>query len=123
VRIYNYTRNSISHAGDGASFARSTKSSISLARSAHHQSGLLAQLAARDGELVRALDPDRAKNLDIAPVHLDEKSYRWMHNEDAMAVEKLSEASGCSTPTRATEAYAQAEWQGVGGWELIQSVT
>ena len=24
-------------------------------------------------------------------LHLDEKTFRWMHNEDAMAVEKLSE--------------------------------
>jgi transaldolase len=71
---------------------------------------LLAQLAARDGELVRALDPDRAKNLDIAPVHLDEKSYRWMHNEDAMAVEKLSEGIRLfNADARKLEAYAQAE--------------
>ena len=27
----------------------------------------------------------------MTKIHLDEKTYRWMHNEDAMAVEKLSE--------------------------------
>jgi transaldolase len=71
---------------------------------------LLKQLEARDGEIVRVLDPVRAKALDIDPVHLDEKSYRWMHNEDAMAVEKLSEGIRLfNADARKLEAYAQAE--------------
>ena len=31
------------------------------------------------------------KASDATKIHLDDKSFRWMHNEDAMAVEKLSE--------------------------------
>ncbi|XP_002740419.1 transaldolase-like [Saccoglossus kowalevskii] len=33
----------------------------------------------------------RAQAADIEKVHLDEKKFRWLHNEDAMAVEKLAE--------------------------------
>lgn len=32
-----------------------------------------------------------AKACDLEKVHLDEKTYRWEHNEDRMAVEKLSD--------------------------------
>jgi transaldolase len=51
---------------------------------------LLAELDKQEGELVRRLDP---KSLGKAPerIELDEKRFRWMLNEDAMATEKLSE--------------------------------
>lgn len=32
-----------------------------------------------------------AKACDLEKVHLDEKAFRWEHNEDRMAVEKLSD--------------------------------
>jgi transaldolase len=32
-----------------------------------------------------------AKKAGDAKIHLDEKTFRWMHNEDAMATDKLSE--------------------------------
>lgn len=32
-----------------------------------------------------------AKASDLEKVHLDEKAFRWEHNEDRMAVEKLSD--------------------------------
>jgi transaldolase len=52
---------------------------------------LLTELENNESELVRKLDPDTSKKSDIQQIHLDEKAFRWMHNEDAMAVEKLSE--------------------------------
>lgn len=52
---------------------------------------LLNQLAMTEGNLERKLIPAVAENMQIHKIHLDEKSFRWMHNEDAMAVEKLSE--------------------------------
>jgi transaldolase len=52
---------------------------------------LLAELENNQGELLRKLDPEKAANMDIQQIHLDEKAFRWMHNEEAMAVEKLSE--------------------------------
>jgi transaldolase len=49
-------------------------------------------MAARDGE---------------ARVHLDEKAYRWLHNQDAMAVEKLSDGiRRFDQDARALEAWA-----------------
>jgi transaldolase len=52
---------------------------------------LLAELENTQDELTRKLDPEKSKAMDIQHIHLEEKDYRWMHNEDAMAVEKLSE--------------------------------
>jgi len=52
---------------------------------------LLAELENTQGGLSRKLDPEKAKNTDIQQIFLDEKDFRWMHNEEAMAVEKLSE--------------------------------
>jgi transaldolase len=52
---------------------------------------LIKELDGRPDELERKLDPAKAAGMDIPDVHLDEKSYRFQHNEDQMAVEKLSE--------------------------------
>jgi transaldolase len=52
---------------------------------------LLAQLAATDAPLAQHLNADKAKTLDIAHQHYDEKSFRLAMNEDAMATEKLAE--------------------------------
>jgi transaldolase len=52
---------------------------------------LLDQLEKTEGVADRALDPDRAKASAGDRLHLDEKTFRWMHNEDAMATEKLAE--------------------------------
>jgi transaldolase len=52
---------------------------------------LLEQMEKVEGEITRRLSVDSAKASDATKIHLDEKSFRWMHNEDPMAVEKLSE--------------------------------
>ena len=52
---------------------------------------LLEKLDQTPGEVTRRLSPEGARSFDEPKVHLDEKSYRWMHNEDPMAVEKLSD--------------------------------
>lgn len=52
---------------------------------------LLAQLAASEQVVVRALDPAHARALDVAPVRWDEAGFRFAFNEDAMATEKLAE--------------------------------
>jgi transaldolase len=52
---------------------------------------LLDQLEQGDGTVERRLDPDNAKASADRRLHLDEKAFRWMHNEDAMATEKLAE--------------------------------
>lgn len=50
---------------------------------------LLDQMAALPGTLERRLDAGRCTPAER--ITLDEKAYRWLHNQDAMAVEKLSD--------------------------------
>ena len=52
---------------------------------------LLAQLAASDAPLQRALDPEAAKSARLDAFDYDEAAFRYAHNEDAMATEKLAE--------------------------------
>jgi transaldolase len=43
------------------------------------------------GEVRRRLSAENAKASEEKKIHLDEKTFRWMHNEDAMASDKLAE--------------------------------
>ena len=52
---------------------------------------LLAQLAATDTPLERALDAQAAQALDLPAVNYDEAGFRYALNADAMATEKLAE--------------------------------
>ena len=52
---------------------------------------LLDQLEQDKGVLERELDPAKAQGNKEERLHLDEKTFRWMHNEDPMATEKLAE--------------------------------
>ncbi|MES2296776.1 MAG: transaldolase [Pseudomonadota bacterium] len=52
---------------------------------------LLAQLAQSEAPVVRKLDLEAAPPADLSKTTLDEKTFRFMLNEDAMATEKLAE--------------------------------
>jgi transaldolase len=52
---------------------------------------LLAQLAASEAPLPKALDAEAAQAMDIPFVSYDEAGFRFAMNEDAMATEKLAE--------------------------------
>jgi transaldolase len=52
---------------------------------------LLEKLAAAGGPVARQLSPGDAAAQALERVSLDEKAYRWRHNEDAMAVDKLAD--------------------------------
>jgi transaldolase len=52
---------------------------------------LLEELESAEGVLERKLDPVRARDADIKKISPDEKTFRWMLNENAMATEKLAE--------------------------------
>jgi transaldolase len=52
---------------------------------------LLEKLQKASGTLTRRLSVEAAKASDAQKIHLDEKTFRWMHNQDAMAVDKLSD--------------------------------
>jgi transaldolase len=52
---------------------------------------LLERLKSTEGQVERQLSVESAQASDATRLHLDEKTFRWMHNENAMAVEKLSD--------------------------------
>lgn len=52
---------------------------------------LLAELQSLEGPLKRKLDPETAQKTTADQIALDETSFRWQLNENAMATEKLSE--------------------------------
>ena len=71
---------------------------------------LLDQLEKTEGTLDRKLDPTKAKASKEERLHLDEKTFRWMHNEDAMATEKLAEGiRKFNSDARRLEEYALSQ--------------
>lgn len=52
---------------------------------------LLAELKGSDGPVQRELNVEAARNSGAEKINLDEKTFRWMLNEDPMATEKLAE--------------------------------
>lgn len=52
--------------------------------------GLLDQLAECKDPIEKKLDAAKSADMDIAKIDMDEKAFRWMMNEDAMATEKLA---------------------------------
>jgi transaldolase len=52
---------------------------------------LLAELAKSYEPVTRKLTPEFAASSDLQKVELDEKKFRWLLNEDAMATEKTAE--------------------------------
>jgi transaldolase len=53
--------------------------------------GLLEELHNTPGELECKLTPEAAEAAELDQIHLDEKSFRYLFNEDAMATEKTAE--------------------------------
>lgn len=52
---------------------------------------LLKELEQSDEKVLKQLDAGQARQMAIAEIHPDEKTFRWLLNEDAMATEKLAE--------------------------------
>jgi len=52
---------------------------------------LLAELDNMSQDAPKKLSVEMAQGTDSAKLHLDEAGFRWLHNEDEMAVEKLSQ--------------------------------
>jgi transaldolase len=93
VRIYNYFKKfGYQTQVMGASF-RKVEQIIDLAGCdlLTISPDLLDALQKQEGELTPALTVERARASAEEKISLDEKTFRWMHNLDAMAVEKLSD--------------------------------
>jgi transaldolase len=52
---------------------------------------LLKDLSESDAPLTRKLDPETAKASSLERINVDEKTFRWLLNEDAMATDKLAD--------------------------------
>ena len=52
---------------------------------------LLTALSSSEAEVPKRLDADEARAMNIERLEIDERSFRWMLNQDAMATEKLAE--------------------------------
>ncbi len=52
---------------------------------------LLKELTETEGAVPKKLCADKAANADIEKIAVDEKTFRWMLNDEAMATEKLAE--------------------------------
>jgi len=52
---------------------------------------LLAELQKSTAPITRKLSPEIASAINLQKMELDEKSFRWLMNEDAMATEKTAE--------------------------------
>jgi transaldolase len=52
---------------------------------------LLAKLEGTAGEVTPRLSRAKAQQVNAEQIHLDEATFRWRHNQDAMASDKLSE--------------------------------
>ena len=93
VRIYNYyKKHDYKTQVMGASF-RNVNQIVNLAGSdlLTISPDLLDELEQSEGTVERKLSPATAKASKDEQLHLSEKAFRWMHNEDAMATEKLAE--------------------------------
>jgi transaldolase len=93
VRIYNYyKKHGYATQVMGASF-RKTGQILALAGCdlLTIAPDLLDKLSKTWAEVPRTLSPDAARRSDLQKVSLDEKAFRWQHNEDAMATDKLAE--------------------------------
>jgi transaldolase len=92
-RIYNYYRK-FGHDTEvmGASF-RNTAQIIELAGCdlLTISPELLQKLADGTAPVMRKLSPEAARDSDLQKLNLDEKAFRFMLNDDAMATEKLAE--------------------------------
>lgn len=53
--------------------------------------GLLGDLSGSTDAVVKKLDAEAVKGMDIEKIDMTENTFRWMVNEDAMATEKLAE--------------------------------
>ena len=93
ARIYNYyKRHGYPTQVMGASF-RKTGQILALAGCdlLTIAPDLLQKLASSSAEVERKLSVEEAKRQNLPRVTLDEKAFRWEHNQDAMATDKLAE--------------------------------
>jgi transaldolase len=70
---------------------------------------LLLKLEKTEGDIKQCLSVEAARASEETQIHIEEKTFRWMHNEDAMASDKLSEGiRKFNADARKLEQFARA---------------
>lgn len=98
TKIYNYyKKHGYNTIVMGASF-RNTEEIIELVGCDRLtiSPALLDKLSAATDKVEKKLDAEKAATMDVAKIDMDEKTFRWMMNEDPMATEKLAEGKTLS---------------------------
>jgi transaldolase len=71
---------------------------------------LLDEMAKTEGEIQPKLTHEAAQASSDPKINLDEKAFRWLHNEDAMGTDKLAEGiRKFNADARKLEKYAQSQ--------------
>jgi transaldolase len=71
---------------------------------------LLQQMEKTPGEVTRSLSVEIARASKEKKIRMNEKKFRWLHNEDAMASDKLSEGiRKFNADTRKLEQFARTK--------------
>jgi transaldolase len=71
---------------------------------------LLAEMEKTQGEVNRCLSVETARASDEKRIRMNERAFRWLHNEDAMASDKLSEGiRKFNADTRRLEQFARTK--------------
>jgi len=112
TRIYNYyKKNGYKTQVMGASFRKVEQITLLAGSDLLTISpDLLDKMQATEGEIKAALTPEGAQAASEPQIHLDEKTFRWMHNEDAMATDKLAEGiRKFNADARKLEAWAHSQ--------------
>ena len=101
IRIYNYYKRSGNTTQVMGARLRNVDQFVRLAGAdlLTISPDLLDQLEQTEGELEWQLDPETAKASAGDQFPLDASTFRWIHDEDAMATESLLRASASSTLT------------------------
>ena len=81
---------------------------------------LLDELSAQSGTLVRKLDPERARDLPLAKLEMNQSVFERLHAADQMATEKLAEGiAGFSKSAEALEKLLAARLAALDGQEHV----
>jgi transaldolase len=110
TRIYNYyKRHDYETVVMGASF-RNTDQILELSGCdlLTISPALMENLYNTDRDVIRKLNPDAAKSMGEDKIDVDEKHFRWLLNDDAMATEKLAEGiRGFQQDTQKLQAFVK----------------
>jgi len=84
---------------------------------------LLDELTSATGDVPKYLDASVSKTMDVQKIEVNEKTFRWMMNEDPMATEKLAEGiRNFAKDIVKLEDIVKSKMESVGGAKAMEGV-